>query len=54
LAFLEGREHVLPEDVKALALDIFRHRILLDMRAEGDGLTTEDVIQQILDKVEIP
>jgi MoxR-like ATPase len=54
LAFLQGREHVLPEDVKALALDIFRHRILLDMRAEGDGLTTEDVIQQILDKVEIP
>jgi MoxR-like ATPase len=54
LAFLQGREHVLPEDVKALALDIFRHRIILDMRAEGDGLTTEDVIQQILDKVEIP
>ncbi|ETW95856.1 MAG: ATPase AAA [Candidatus Entotheonella factor] len=54
LAFLHGRDHVLPEDVKALALDILRHRIILDMRAEGDGITTEDVVQQILEKVEIP
>jgi MoxR-like ATPase len=54
LAFLRGRSHVLPEDVKTLAPDILRHRIILDYRAEGEGLTTDQVIQCILDKVEIP
>ena len=54
LAFLQGRTHVLPEDVKTLALDTLRHRIILDIRAEGDGLTTEDVVQRISEKVEIP
>jgi MoxR-like ATPase len=54
LAFLRGRNHVLPEDVKTLAPDILRHRIILDYRAEGEGLTTDEVIQWILDKVEIP
>jgi MoxR-like ATPase len=54
LAFLRGRRHVLPEDVKTLAPDILRHRIILDYRAEGEGLTTDQVIQWILDKVEIP
>lgn len=53
-AFLQGRSHVLPEDVKALAPDILRHRILLDYRATGEGLSTDEVIQWILDKVEIP
>jgi MoxR-like ATPase len=54
LAFLRGRTHVLPADVKALAPDVLRHRILLDFRAEGDGLATEEVIRWILDKVDIP
>ena len=54
LAYLRGRTHVLPEDVKALAPDVLRHRIILDYRAEGEGLTTDQVIQWILDKVEIP
>jgi MoxR-like ATPase len=54
LAFLRGRSHVLPEDVKTLATDVLRHRIILDFRAEGNGLTTDDVIRMILDKVEIP
>jgi MoxR-like ATPase len=54
LAFLRGRRHVLPEDVKTLAPDILRHRIILDYRAEGEGLTSDQVIQWILDKVEIP
>ena len=44
----------LPEDVKTLAPDVLRHRIILDYRAEGEGLTTDQVIQWILDKVEIP
>ena len=54
LAFLRGRSHVLPEDVKTLAPEVLRHRIILDYRAEGEGLTTDQVIQWILDKVEIP
>jgi MoxR-like ATPase len=54
LAFLRGRTHVLPEDVKALAPDILRHRILLDFRAAANGLTTDEIIRWILDKVEIP
>jgi MoxR-like ATPase len=53
-AFLHQRTYVLPDDVKALAPDVLRHRILLDFRAEGAGLTPEDVIEQILEKVEIP
>jgi len=53
-AFLHQRTYVLPDDVKALAPDVLRHRILLDFRAEGAGLTPEDVIDQILEKVEIP
>lgn len=54
LAFLRGRTHVLPEDVKNLAPDVLRHRIILDFRAEGNGLTTDAIIQSILEKVEIP
>jgi MoxR-like ATPase len=54
LAFLRGRQHVLPEDVKALAPDVLRHRIILNYRAEGEGLTTDHVTQWILEKVDIP
>lgn len=53
-AFLQGRNYVLPEDVKAMAGDVLRHRILLDFRAETEGLTAEEVITRILEKVEIP
>ena len=54
MAFLQGRDYALPEDVKAVALEVLRHRIILDVRAESDGLTTEEVICRILEKVEIP
>ncbi len=53
-AFLCGRTFVLPEDVKAVAPDVLRHRIILDFRAEGSGITVEEVIHRILEKVEIP
>lgn len=53
-AFLMGRAYVLPDDVKAVASDVLRHRILLDIRAEGEGFTPEDAISRILEKVEIP
>jgi MoxR-like ATPase len=53
-AFLQGRTYVLPDDVKAVVPDIFRHRLLLDFRAEATGIGVEEVMQRILDKVEIP
>jgi MoxR-like ATPase len=53
-AFLLNRQHVYPEDVQAVARDVFRHRIFLEFSAEAEGLTVEAVIQEILDGVHIP
>jgi MoxR-like ATPase len=53
-AFLQGRNYVLPEDVKAIAGDVLCHRVLLHFRAEGTGLTSTAVISHILEKVDIP
>lgn len=54
LAMLRGREFVSPDDVKELAPDILRHRILLSFDAEGDGMSTDDVIKTLLSKVTSP
>ena len=51
LAFLQGRSYVLPEDIKDLAFDILRHRIILSYEAYADNVTQEDVISSILMKV---
>jgi MoxR-like ATPase len=53
-AFLHGRSYVLPDDVKAVAPDVFRHRLILDYHAESEGLTSAEVIRCILNKVELP
>ncbi|OPZ58924.1 MAG: ATPase family associated with various cellular activities (AAA) [Deltaproteobacteria bacterium ADurb.Bin510] len=53
-AFLKGRGYVTPQDVKALAPDVLRHRILLTYEAEADGITTDNVIASILEAVEVP
>ncbi len=53
-AFLQGRAYVTPEDVKALALDIFRHRILVTYEAEAKEVTSEDLARKILDTVAVP
>jgi MoxR-like ATPase len=53
-AFLQGRAYVVPQDVKTMAHDVLRHRILLTYEAEAEGLSTDDVIQKILDNVEVP
>ena len=47
-AFLEGRNYVSWEDVTAMAIPVLRHRILLDFRAERDGVTSEDVIRELV------
>ncbi|MDB4756189.1 MAG: MoxR family ATPase [Pirellulaceae bacterium] len=53
-ALLEGRAHVSPADIQALSAPVLRHRILLSYRAEAEGITVENVIDQILDHVKMP
>lgn len=53
LAYLEGRDYVLPEDIKELAPDIMNHRILLNYEAEADNVKTTTIIDSILRKVAI-
>jgi MoxR-like ATPase len=53
LAYLEGRDYVLPEDIKELAPDIMNHRILLNYEAEADGVRTTAIIDSIIRKVSI-
>ncbi|MCC5945918.1 MAG: MoxR family ATPase [Bernardetiaceae bacterium] len=53
LAFMEGRDYVLPEDIKEMAYDVFNHRILLTFEAEAEGVTSHDLIDKILNKVAI-
>ncbi|WP_114748381.1 AAA family ATPase [Pleomorphovibrio marinus] len=51
VAYMEGREYVLPEDIKEVALDVLNHRILLNYEAEADNVSTRDLIHRILDKI---
>lgn len=53
LAYLEGRDYVLPEDIKEVAHDVLDHRLLLNFEAEADGVTPHDLIKNILQKVGI-
>jgi MoxR-like ATPase len=54
LAYLRGRNYVVPDDVKQIAPDVLRHRIILTYEAEAEGLTPDLVIQQILDRLPVP
>ena len=53
-AFIKHRGYVVPEDVRAVAHDVMRHRIGLSYEAEANNITTEDVISQIINKIEVP
>jgi MoxR-like ATPase len=53
-AFLKGRAFVIPEDVKALAKDVLRHRMGLTFEAEAEEVTTEEIINRILAKIQAP
>ncbi len=53
-AFLDGRGYALPEDVKAVAPDVFRHRILPSYEAEADGMDAERIAARLLDLVDMP
>jgi MoxR-like ATPase len=54
LAGMDGRDYLLPDDVKAAALPVLRHRILLKPEADLEGLTTDQVITQVIAAVEVP
>jgi MoxR-like ATPase len=53
-AYLRGRGYVIPEDVRTMALDVLRHRVLLTFEAEAEELDSDQVITRILDAVPIP
>jgi MoxR-like ATPase len=54
LAFMQGEGNVFPNDVKQMAPDILRHRIILTYEAEAENLTSEDIIRKILETVPVP
>jgi MoxR-like ATPase len=51
---MEGRPYVTPQDVKSVAMDILRHRVILTYEAEAEELTPEDIVGKILDGVRVP
>jgi MoxR-like ATPase len=53
-AFIKRRGYVIPEDVRAVAHDVMRHRIGLSYEAEAENITTENIINEILNTVEVP
>jgi MoxR-like ATPase len=53
-AFLRGRTYVTPDDVKAIAPDLLRHRVLTTYEAEAENVTSEEIVKRILETVEAP
>ncbi len=53
-AFLHGRGYVTPHDVKSVALEVLRHRVILTYEAEAEGKSNDDIIQKVLDNVPVP
>jgi len=53
-AYISGRAYVIPDDIKMIAKDVLRHRIILSYEAEAEEITSEDIINRILDEIEVP
>ncbi|HTN35269.1 MAG TPA: MoxR family ATPase [Marinobacter sp.] len=53
LAWLNNRDYVTPDDVRAMAFDVLRHRILLTFEAEAEGMTADTVLQRLIDRVPV-
>ena len=53
-AFLEGRGFVTPEDIKQMAPDVLRHRVITTYEAEAEEITTDEIVRRILAQVEVP
>jgi MoxR-like ATPase len=54
LAFIRGRNYVLPQDITDLALDVVRHRLVLSYEAVSDAVTSDMIIQRILEHIPAP
>jgi MoxR-like ATPase len=53
-AFLDGRGYVTPDDIKALALDVLRHRLILSYRADAEGVDADTILRRIVEAVRVP
>jgi MoxR-like ATPase len=53
-AFIKRRGYVIPEDVRAVSLDVLRHRVAVTYEAEAEEVTSEAIVQEILNKIEVP
>lgn len=53
-AFLRRRGYVTPEDIKAIGMDVLRHRVIVTYEAEAEGVTPEDVVRRVLNQIEVP
>ncbi|MBN2226906.1 MAG: MoxR family ATPase [candidate division Zixibacteria bacterium] len=53
-AFLRGRGYITPEDIKAIGPDVLRHRVLVTYEAEAEEKTSDDLVQQVFDTIEVP
>ena len=53
-ALIEGRGYVIPQDVKTVGMDVLRHRVIVSYEAEAEEKSSEDLVQQIFDTVEVP
>ncbi len=53
-AFLKGRGYVTPQDVKSIGMDVLRHRVIITYEAEAEEMTSEKIIQDIFDNIEVP
>lgn len=53
-ALMEGRGYVIPQDVKSVAMDVLRHRVMVTYEAEAEEKTAEDIIEQVLQTVDVP
>jgi len=53
-AFLRGNDHVTPIDIALILKDVLRHRIILSYEAQAEGVTADDIIQKVIEKVNIP
>jgi MoxR-like ATPase len=54
LAFVRGRTYVLPQEVLDMALDVLRHRLVLSYEALSDNVTSDDLLNEIMDRIPVP
>jgi MoxR-like ATPase len=53
-AFIQGRGYVIPEDIKSIGNDVLRHRVIVTYEAEAENTTSEEIIKNIFDHIEVP